>query len=101
MIDLMIDCHCASMNNLDIRKRAGNKRETIGFDFILDENLRVWLIEVNTCPYMGPVLVDRHENFMLDLLDDSFKITVDRLYHNKRLTLEDIHEQTDYEVIYS
>ena len=56
MKDLMIDCHMAAQANLDPRKRAGYKLEIVGFDFILDEDLRVWLIECNTCPYMGPVL---------------------------------------------
>ena len=54
----MIDCHLAAVNNLDPRKRAGYKFEIIGFDFLLDEDLRVWLLEVNTCPYMGPVLTE-------------------------------------------
>lgn len=56
MKDLMIDCHMAAQANLDPRRRAGYKLEIVGFDFILDEDLRVWLIECNTCPYMGPVL---------------------------------------------
>lgn len=56
MKDLMIDCHLSAQANLDPKKRAGFKMEVVGFDFLLDEDLRVWLIEVNTCPYFGPVL---------------------------------------------
>jgi len=58
MKDIMIDCHLAAAGNLDLRKRPGYKLEIVGFDFLLDEDLRVWLLEVNTCPYMGPVLTD-------------------------------------------
>ena len=58
MKDIMIDCHLAAAGNLDPRKRPGYKLEIVGFDFLLDEDLRVWLLEVNTCPYMGPVLTD-------------------------------------------
>ena len=50
---------------------------------------------------MGPVLADRHEDFMLDLLDDTFKITVDRIYHNNKYGYNDINENTEYQVIYS
>jgi hypothetical protein len=58
MKDIMIDCHLAAAGNLDLRKRPGYKLEIVGFDFLLDEDFRVWLLEVNTCPYMGPVLTD-------------------------------------------
>lgn len=57
MKDIMIDCHLAASPNLDPRKRPGYKFEIVGFDFLIDEDLRVWLIEVNTCPFLGPVLV--------------------------------------------
>ena len=49
MKDIMIDCHQAA--NLDPKKRHGQKFELIGFDFLIDEDFRAWLIEVNTCPY--------------------------------------------------
>ena len=58
MKDLMIDCHLAAAPTLDPRKRPGFKFELVGFDFLVDEDLRVGLIEVNTCPYLGPVLID-------------------------------------------
>ena len=56
MKDIMIDCHMAALPTLDPKKRPGQKFELIGFDFLIDEDFRVWLIEVNTCPYQGPVL---------------------------------------------
>ena len=56
MKDLMIDSHLSGAAALDPKRRPGFKFEIVGFDFILDEDLRVWLIEVNTCPFMGPVL---------------------------------------------
>ena len=72
------------MNNLDPRKRPGYKLEIICFDFLLDEDFRVWLIEVNTCPFMGPVLKQSTPEFMLDMLDDTFKLTIDPLFHGAK-----------------
>ena len=80
MIDLMIDCHLSSVHLLDPRRRPGNKFEIVGFDFIIDEDLRVWLLEVNTGPYQGPVLTQSHPNFMLDMLNDVFKLTIDQIF---------------------
>ena len=90
MIDLMIDCHLSAVHALDPRRRPGFKFEIVGFDFILDEDLRVWLIEVNTCPYMGPVLTQNYPNFMLDMLDDTFKLTVDQFFLNERLAPDEV-----------
>ena len=47
----------------------------------MDEDARVVLIEVNTCPSHGPVLLDTHPNWMLDWLNDTFKLTIDRYFH--------------------
>ena len=33
--------------------RRKNDFELFGFDFLIDEDFRVWLIEVNTNPYLG------------------------------------------------
>ena len=100
MKDIMLDCFLASHHKLDPRKRPGNKFELIGYDFIIDEDLRVWLIEVNTGPFMGAVLADHFQNFMVDMLDDTFKLTVDRYFlHDK--SIKEAIESTEYELLYS
>lgn len=30
-----------------------NVFELFGFDFLMDEELRIWLLEINTNPYLG------------------------------------------------
>lgn len=50
--------------------------ELFGFDFLLDEDFRVWLIEINTNPYLGTpnkdmvVLVPKMINEMCALVLD-------------------------------
>jgi hypothetical protein len=100
MKDIMIDSVLAAHSKLDPRKRPGNKFEIIGFDFLIDEDLRVWLIEVNTGPYMGPVLASHYSNFMVDMLDDTFKLTVDRYFLEDKPILETVKD-TEYEILWS
>jgi len=52
MKDLALDCYMSCKNVLDPSKRK-NSFELFGFDFMIDEDFRVWLIEVNTNPYIG------------------------------------------------
>jgi hypothetical protein len=53
--------------------------EIFGYDFMIDENLKVWLIEVNTNPCLeesSPIL----EEILPRMLDDAFKLTIDKIY---------------------
>ena len=78
MKDLVIDCFLAGLNNLNPNKRE-NVFELMGFDFMIDEDFRVWLIEVNTNPYLG-VLNDKLPKFIDNLIDDTLRLTVDKLF---------------------
>jgi Tubulin-tyrosine ligase family len=51
----------------------------MGFDFLIDEDFRVWLIEVNTNPYFG-VKNAAMPNFIDNLVDDTFKLTLDKTF---------------------
>ena len=48
----------------------------MGFDFLIDEDFRVWLIEVNTNPYFG-VLNDQMPKFI-----DNFYLHLEKQYLN-------------------
>ena len=52
MKDLALDCYMSCKNVLNPANRR-NSFEFFGFDFMIDEDFRVWLIEVNTNPYIG------------------------------------------------
>lgn len=69
-----------------------NSFEFIGYDFMVDENLRVWLIEVNSSPSMDshnqPILKELCKNVLHDLA----KIVVD-LKKNKNA------DKGDFEIV--
>ena len=52
MKDIVIDTICAVKHQLNPNRRK-NHFEFFGYDFLIDEDFRVWLIEVNTNPYIG------------------------------------------------
>lgn len=45
--------------------------ELLGFDFMIDDNLNVWLIEINENPCYD-ALTDKQEKFVTKLLEDTF-----------------------------
>jgi tubulin monoglycylase TTLL3/8 len=49
MKDLALDCFLSAKNSMNPSKRR-NSFEFFGFDFMIDEDFRIWLIEVNTNP---------------------------------------------------
>lgn len=53
--------------------------ELFGYDFLIDEDFRLWMIEINTNPYFGVP-----NNYIADLLpklmDDLLDIVVDPIY---------------------
>ncbi|CAD8136227.1 unnamed protein product [Paramecium octaurelia] len=68
--------------------------EIFGFDFILDADLEVWLIEVNTNPCIeesSPLL----KMYIPRMLDDAFKLTLDVLFppqHPLKQSLPQIYQ---------
>lgn len=69
----------------------------MGFDFLIDEDFRVWLIEVNTNPYFG-VLTESLPSFIDDLVDDTLKLTLDKII-DRDIPASD--RPTKYEILFS
>ena len=68
--DIVIDSFMAikwKLNNLN-RK---NSYELLGYDFMLDEDLRVWMIEINQNPSVFP-MSDNHHSYMKTMVLDLF-----------------------------
>ena len=62
MKDLALDCHMSAKNTMNPSKRR-NCFELLGYDFMIDEDFRIWLIEVNTNPYIG-IYNDRMQDLL-------------------------------------
>ena len=52
MKDIVIDSFCSVKSQVNPSQRK-HHFELFGYDFMIDEDLRVWLIEVNSNPYIG------------------------------------------------
>lgn len=84
MKDIAIDCYMSVKSSLNPNKRR-NCFELFGFDFMIDEDFRVWLIEINTNPYIGI-----HNNGMKEILpkmfSDLFSIVLDPVFGSEANT---------------
>ena len=78
MKDLALDCFLSAKNSMNPCKRR-NSFEFFGFDFMIDEDFRVWLIEVNTNPYIG-IHNDRMQGILPKMFDGLFKIVLDPIF---------------------
>jgi hypothetical protein len=56
-----------------------NSFEFFGFDFMIDEDFRVWLIEVNTNPYIG-IHNQTMKHILPEMFDSLFKIVLDPIH---------------------
>ena len=52
MKNLVLDC-ILSVRKFFLRNVKKKEFELFGFDFLIDEDLRTWLLEVNNNPYLG------------------------------------------------
>lgn len=71
-------CFDSTFDILEKQKRCYNF-ELFSFDLIMDENFKLWLLEVNS----GPSLEGTNEysnHFMARMADDAFKMTIDQYF---------------------
>lgn len=94
--DLMIDSYLSAKKTIHKGKRR-TVFEFLGFDFLIDEDFRVWLIEVNTNPYLG-VPNEYIEDLLPKMLDDMLEITLDHYIPPKN---PKIRKENDFELLYA
>ena len=80
MKDLAVDCYLSAKNTMNPSKRR-NCFEFFGFDYMIDEDFRIWLIEVNTNPYIG-IHNTKMKNLLPDTLDGLYKIVLNPVFEN-------------------
>lgn len=79
--DLIIDTILSVKSQLNPNKRK-HVFELFGYDFLIDEDFRVWLIEVNTNPYFG-IANEYIADLLPKMIDDFTKLVVDPIYPPK------------------
>ena len=94
--DLIIDCILSVKNQLNPNRRK-DCFELFGYDFLIDEDFRVWLIEVNTNPYFG-IPNDYIADLLPKMIDDMTKIVVDPIFPPKFV---DNERENLFELLYS
>lgn len=75
MKDLVIDSFLSVRRSINANRRQ-KCFEVFGFDFLIDEDFRTWLIEINTNPYLGTPSPDL-EIIVPQMINDVLKLTVD------------------------
>ena len=78
MKDIVIDTICAVKHQLNPNRRK-NHFEFFGYDFLIDEDFRVWLIEVNENPYLG-IPNDFIKYLVPKMIDDMNEIVINTFF---------------------
>lgn len=93
--DIIIDTILSVKNQLNTNKRK-DVFELFGYDFLIDEDFRIWLIEVNTNPYFG-IPNEYIADLLPKMIDDMTKLTVDLVYPPKNVE----ERENGFELIYN
>jgi Tubulin-tyrosine ligase family len=72
--------------------------ELFGYDFLIDEDFRIWLIEVNTNPYFG-IPNEYIADLLPKMIDDMTRLVVDPYFPPKNV--EDPKRENLFELLYS
>ena len=70
--------------------------ELFGCDFVLDTNLKAWLIEINTTPSLDAPSLDR-EKILVDMLQDMFKLMYGYLRSRMKRVIKYINNLTQHD----
>ena len=96
MIDIIKHSTLAIKDKINKKKRQFCY-VTLGYDFMIDSNLKVWLVEINK----NPGLVES-SNIIRELvprmIDDSLRLTVDEIFEPKYINNDPNNYKSPYHV---
>ena len=78
MKDIIIDSFLAVKTQLNPQHRKSHF-ELFGYDFMIDEDFRVWLIEINSNPYIGTPN-EFTKQLVPNMIDEMLQIVLDPIY---------------------
>jgi len=94
--DIIIDTFLCVRKKMNYNNRE-NCFELFGFDFLLDEDFRIWLIEVNYNPFLGTPN-EYMKTLVPHMINDMLKIVVDPVLKPK--FVPESERPNDFELIY-
>lgn len=101
---LIADTFRATFHKID-PTRLQNSFELFGYDFMIDDDFRLYLIEVNTNPCLEvccPLLA----RIIPEVLDNTFKIALDPFFpspdlsHNRKFQLNELPQEVKFQLCF-
>lgn len=94
--DIIIDTFLCVKKKMNSNNRE-NCFELFGFDFLLDEDFRIWLIECNYNPFLGTPN-EYMKKLVPNMIEDMLKIVLDPVLKPK--SVPDTERENEFELIY-
>ena len=96
MQDIIIDTFLSVKKKMNQKGRK-NCYELFGFDFLLDEDFRIWLIECNHNPYLGTPC-EFMRTLVPNMINDMLKIVLDPVLKPKNVS--EPERENDFVLLY-
>ena len=94
--DIIIDTFLCVKRKMNPNNRK-NVFELFGFDFLLDEDFRIWLIECNYNPFLGTPC-EFMRTLVPNMINDMLKIVLDPVLKPKNQV--DPSRENDFELLF-
>ena len=99
---LCVDAILSAHNELRNGNKGRHSAELFGFDFMVDSDYRVWLIEVNTNPFLG-TQNQWHGKLVSDMIEGFTQLVVDPMFPPPKNTPVKMNTElvNDWKILYS